>query len=127
MRLENPGIPTSEGCGTTCASRPDARLREVWGEITNAAYRRLCAEQGAGLYVCEMITSRGLVEADFVKIGEFLKRAADICINIVKEHGKLMKDWNKGLVDNKDMAALRADVEAFAEAFAMPGFDATGL
>ena len=24
--------------------------------ITNAAYRRLCAEQGAGLYVCEMIT-----------------------------------------------------------------------
>ncbi|WP_243060991.1 tRNA dihydrouridine synthase DusB [Nocardioides sp. SR21] len=32
--------------------------------ITNAAYRRLCAEQGAGLYVCEMITSRGLVEGD---------------------------------------------------------------
>ena len=34
--------------------------------ITNAAYRRLCAEQGAGLYVCEMITSRGLVEGDEV-------------------------------------------------------------
>src|SRR3712207_8485873 len=32
--------------------------------ITNAAYRGLCAEQGAGLYVCEMITSRGLVEGD---------------------------------------------------------------
>ncbi len=32
--------------------------------ITNAAFRRLCAEQGAGLYVCEMITSRGLVERD---------------------------------------------------------------
>jgi nifR3 family TIM-barrel protein len=32
--------------------------------LTNAAYRRLCAEQGAGLYVCEMITSRGLVERD---------------------------------------------------------------
>ena len=32
--------------------------------ITNAAYRRLCGEQGAGLYVCEMITSRGLVEGD---------------------------------------------------------------
>jgi nifR3 family TIM-barrel protein len=32
--------------------------------VTNAAYRRLCAEQGAGLYVCEMITSRGLVEGD---------------------------------------------------------------
>ena len=30
--------------------------------ITNAAYRRLCREQGAGLYVCEMITTRALVE-----------------------------------------------------------------
>src|SRR5690348_15105456 len=34
--------------------------------ITNAAYRRLCREQGAGLYVCEMITSRGIVERDAV-------------------------------------------------------------
>ena len=32
--------------------------------ITNAAYRRLCAEQGAGLYECEMITSSGIVERD---------------------------------------------------------------
>jgi len=32
--------------------------------ITNAAFRRLCREQGAGLYVCEMITSRGVVERD---------------------------------------------------------------
>lgn len=32
--------------------------------VTNAAFRQLCAEQGAGLYVCEMITSRGLVEGD---------------------------------------------------------------
>jgi nifR3 family TIM-barrel protein len=32
--------------------------------VTNVAYRRLCREQGAGLYVCEMITSRGLVEGD---------------------------------------------------------------
>lgn len=32
--------------------------------VTNVAFRRLCAEQGAGLYVCEMITSRGIVEGD---------------------------------------------------------------
>ncbi len=32
--------------------------------VTNVAYRTLCREQGAGLYVCEMITSRGLVERD---------------------------------------------------------------
>jgi nifR3 family TIM-barrel protein len=30
--------------------------------ITNIAFRRLCREQGAGLFVCEMITSRALVE-----------------------------------------------------------------
>jgi nifR3 family TIM-barrel protein len=30
--------------------------------ITNLAFRRLCREQGAGYYVCEMITTRGIVE-----------------------------------------------------------------
>ena len=30
--------------------------------ITNTAFRRSCREHGAGLYVCEMITSRALVE-----------------------------------------------------------------
>lgn len=30
--------------------------------ITNRAFRRLCREYGAGLYVCEMITTRALVE-----------------------------------------------------------------
>lgn len=30
--------------------------------ITNAAFRRLCREQGGGLYVAEMVTSRALVE-----------------------------------------------------------------
>jgi len=32
--------------------------------ITNVAFRRLCREYGAGLYVCEMITSRTLIERD---------------------------------------------------------------
>jgi len=30
--------------------------------ITNIAFRRLCREYGAGLYVCEMVTTRALVE-----------------------------------------------------------------
>jgi nifR3 family TIM-barrel protein len=30
--------------------------------ITNVAFRKLCQEHGAGLFVCEMITSRALVE-----------------------------------------------------------------
>ena len=32
--------------------------------VTNVAFRQLCAEQGQGLYTCEMITSRGLIEGD---------------------------------------------------------------
>lgn len=46
--------------------------REIWppvvlapmAGITNVAFRRLCREYGAGLYVSEMVTSRALVERD---------------------------------------------------------------
>jgi nifR3 family TIM-barrel protein len=43
---------------------PTAVVLAPMAGVTNAAFRRLCREQGAGLYVCEMITSRGLVEGD---------------------------------------------------------------
>ena len=55
-------LPTSLTLGPLRVDTPVV-LAPMAG-ITNAAYRRLCAEQGAGLYVCEMITSRGLVEGD---------------------------------------------------------------
>lgn len=55
-------VPTSLTLGSLTVDVPVV-LAPMAG-ITNAAYRRLCAEQGAGLYVCEMITSRGLVEGD---------------------------------------------------------------
>jgi len=55
-------VPTSLTLGALRVDTPVV-LAPMAG-ITNAAYRRLCAEQGAGLYVCEMITSRGLVEGD---------------------------------------------------------------
>ena len=56
------GVSTSLTLGSLTVETPVV-LAPMAG-ITNAAYRRLCAEQGAGLYVCEMITSRGLVERD---------------------------------------------------------------
>ena len=55
-------LPTSLTLGSLSVDTPVV-LAPMAG-ITDAAYRRLCAEQGAGLYVCEMITSRGLVEGD---------------------------------------------------------------
>ena len=54
LRLLAPG-------GGTVEVGPPVVLAPMAG-ITNAAYRQLCREQGAGLYVCEMITSRGIVE-----------------------------------------------------------------
>jgi nifR3 family TIM-barrel protein len=43
--------------------RPPVVLAPMAG-ITNRAFRRLCRRYGAGLYVSEMVTSRGLVERD---------------------------------------------------------------
>lgn len=68
------------------------------------------------------MTSRGLVEKDFEQIAEFLHRSVELCLKIQKEHGKLLKDFNKGLVCNKDIEELKADVEKFAASFDMPGF-----
>ena len=63
---------------TTAPVRPPLRLGDLevatpvvlapMAGVTNAAFRQLCAEQGAGLYVCEMITSRGIVEGDPVSL-----------------------------------------------------------
>ncbi|RRT53869.1 hypothetical protein B296_00032549 [Ensete ventricosum] len=56
------------------------------------------------------MTSRGLVEEDFKQIAEFLHQAVTLCLSIQKEHGKLLKDFNKGLVNNKDIEELKAAV-----------------
>ncbi|WP_416339500.1 tRNA dihydrouridine synthase DusB [Raineyella sp.] len=62
------GVPAP--LALSAPSRPDAVVVDTpvvlapMAGVTNAAFRELCAEQGAGLYVCEMITSRGLVERD---------------------------------------------------------------
>lgn len=54
--------------------------------VTNLAYRRLCAEQGAGLYVCEMITSRGIVERN-PKTFDMLTFAPDESVKSVQLYG----------------------------------------
>ncbi|KAL9251871.1 Serine hydroxymethyltransferase 4-like protein, partial [Drosera capensis] len=73
------------------------------------------------------MTSRGLVEKDFEQIGEFLHRAVTITLKIQKEHGKLMKDFSKGLVNNKDIEELKTDVEKFSASFDMPGFSTSEM
>ncbi|KAK1323185.1 Serine hydroxymethyltransferase 7 [Acorus calamus] len=70
------------------------------------------------------MTTRGCLESDFETIAEFLLRAAQIASIVQREHGKLQKDFLKGLQSNKDIVELRNRVENFAAQFAMPGFDA---
>ncbi|XP_041013494.1 serine hydroxymethyltransferase 7 [Juglans microcarpa x Juglans regia] len=69
------------------------------------------------------MTSRGCLEADFETIAEFLLRAAQITSILQREHGKLHRDFLKGLLNNRDVVELRNRVEEFASQFAMPGFD----
>jgi nifR3 family TIM-barrel protein len=54
--------------------------------ITNAAFRQLCREQGAGLYVAEMITSRGIVER-IPKTFDMLRFGPDEAIRSVQLYG----------------------------------------
>ncbi|KAI0522989.1 hypothetical protein KFK09_005378 [Dendrobium nobile] len=73
------------------------------------------------------MTSRGLVEKDFEQIAEFLHQAVTITLTIQKEHGKLLKDFNKGLANNKDIENLKATVEKFSASFDMPGFQTSEM
>ena len=68
------------------------------------------------------MTSRGLRENDFEKIADLLHKAVELALEVQTSHGKMLKDWKLGLEGNPAVDALRAEVEAFAEAFEMPGF-----
>jgi len=70
------------------------------------------------------MTTRGMTEADFVRVADLIDQGVQIAIDIKKktEGGKL-KDF-KAYLDENDVpaiAALRAEVEAFADEFHMPG------
>ena len=68
------------------------------------------------------MTSRGLKENDFEKIADFLHKAVELALEVQASHGKMLKDWKLGLEGNPAVDTLRAEVEAFAESFPMPGF-----
>ncbi len=79
LRLSAPSRPDAVVVPTPVVLAPMAG-------VTNAAYRQLCAEQGAGLYVCEMITSRALVAGDH-KTAQMLAFAPNETIRSVQLYG----------------------------------------
>jgi len=68
------------------------------------------------------MTSRGLKEADFDKVADLMVEVLDLCKEVQDSHGKLLKDWVKGIEGNAKLQAIRAKVEEFAASFPMPGF-----
>lgn len=72
------------------------------------------------------LTSRGFKEADFEKTVELIDKAVSIAKEIQSKGGKL-KDFNNIMTTDTDINAkcdaLKKEVNDFASAFTMPGFD----
>jgi len=69
------------------------------------------------------LTSRGFLEADFVKIADLIDEGVKICLKIQATTGKALKDFLPALEGNAEIAALKAKAEAIATTKPMPGFD----
>jgi len=67
------------------------------------------------------MTTRGCGAEDFKKIAEFLDRCCQIALKVQGETGKKLKDFEAGLQGNKDIAQVKAEVQAWAIGFGYPG------
>eukprot|EP01133_Synstelium_polycarpum_P002665 gene2665-3077_t len=73
------------------------------------------------------LTSRGLKEKDFVQIVEYLDRVVKISVAIQDKVGKKMPDFQKAILESKEIKELKLEVQAFSKQFEMPGHPASGL
>ena len=69
------------------------------------------------------LTTRGLKEADFAKIADFLERVVKISLDVQAKAGKKLVDFVAALPANEDIPVLAKEVATFATSFPMPGFD----
>jgi len=67
------------------------------------------------------MTTRGCTLDDFKQIATFLDRCCTIAIQVQKEKGKKLVDFEAGLVGNKDVETLKGEIEAWASKFGFPG------
>merc|ERR1711933_495644 len=67
------------------------------------------------------MTTRGCTADDFKKIAEFLDRCCQIALQVQKEKGKKLKDFEAGIEANPAVLALKSEVEAWAIGFGYPG------
>jgi glycine hydroxymethyltransferase len=69
------------------------------------------------------MTTRGVDAEGFKKIAAFLDRTVQISLKIQAEKGKKLVEFEKGIPGNKDIAALRDEVAAFATPLGFPGLN----
>jgi len=91
----------------------------------NAVHGDVSAMAPGGVRIgAPAMTSRGLKEADFEQIGEFLHQGIQLTLEIQKKSGKKLVDFLKA-IDEKEwdekLTKLRGEVEAWAGKFFMPG------
>merc|ERR1719162_1615634 len=67
------------------------------------------------------MTTRGCGTQHFEQIAGFLDRALQIAVQVQKEKGKKLKDFENGLKENADVKALRNDVQTLASGLGYPG------
>jgi glycine hydroxymethyltransferase len=73
------------------------------------------------------LTTRGLKEADFRTVADFLHRAVEIALEIQTTSGKLLKDFDLAVKNSPKVHQLQVDVQKFVTQFPMPGFDTTTM
>jgi glycine hydroxymethyltransferase len=70
------------------------------------------------------MTSRGLVESDFVKVGEFIGEAIDVAAEVQKQSGPKLVDYRRVLTESPParLLKLKSEVEEFAGRFETIGY-----
>ena len=69
------------------------------------------------------LTTRGLTEADFRQVADFLHQAVQIALELQSTSGKLLKDFENALETSAAAKELKRNVQKFITQFPMPGFD----
>eukprot|EP00172_Hildenbrandia_rubra_P000427 Plantae.Rhodophyta-Hildenbrandia_rubra.ctg12067.p1 GENE.Plantae.Rhodophyta-Hildenbrandia_rubra.ctg12067~~Plantae.Rhodophyta-Hildenbrandia_rubra.ctg12067.p1 ORF type:complete len:525 (+),score=96.60 Plantae.Rhodophyta-Hildenbrandia_rubra.ctg12067:173-1747(+) len=67
------------------------------------------------------MTSRKLVEKDFLDIAGYLDRAVKLALEIQKKSGKKLKDFSAAAQTSEEVKALRKEVIEYSQKFPMPG------
>jgi len=107
-----------------------SKLEKIFDEVhitlnKNAVHGDVSAMAPGGVRIgAPAMTSRGLKEAEFKQVGEFLHRGVTIALEIQDKSGKKLVDFLKAIKEDEAQAklqALKKEVEEWAGKFPMPG------